>query len=192
MGEKDFNQKRGQGTSLSLQGLLWLQELVIGVMNMEAEVSKRSRRGQDSWKARLGDFMCFCKYLTAFITFLSLGFCANVSARSQSPAYMEREHHGGGSGQEAFRVLAQPHPVVTRTQAPKRGWNSPESPRVAAAVLGPQALSSVIPQTLPGSQGCTALLPPQTLCIHVTLGMGGARGRGSGLRPRLQRQPCGR
>lgn len=47
MEEKDFNQKRGQGTSLSLQGLLWLQELGIGVMNMEAggiqEVQEGSR-----------------------------------------------------------------------------------------------------------------------------------------------------
>ena len=69
--------------------------------------------------------MCFCKYLTAFFTFLSLGFAQMDLPERVTRLHGKRTPWWGVRAERPSGVLAQPHPVMTRTQAPKRGWNSP-------------------------------------------------------------------
>ena len=127
--------------------------------------------------------MCFCKYFIAFFTFLSLGFAQMVLPERVTSLHGGRTPWWGVRAGRPSGVLAQPRPVMTRTQAPKKGWNSPEATQGGSGSSGTPR--SVLSDSRPfqGARAAQVCSPPQTICIHTTLGM---RGAWEGLRVRAQ------
>ena len=72
---------------------------------------------------------------------------------------------------------------MTRIQAPKRGWNSPEVTQSGSSSSGTPG--TVLSDTRPfqGARAAQLCSPPETICTHVTPGTRGAQ---EGLRAQAQ------